>query len=384
LDMNGNDITFESNHNISIDNASLTLKDEGTITANGRVTIHCRGSLFVEDYVTIDGNWDAIVMEGDTDAERVNISGGTFNARGEGVNFYFSNEHASVTITGGTFSCDPSEYVDTENYSVTYNNDGTWTVSCNHNGSTHTNYIDFGNGTHGYTCTVCGKILNEKHSLKFTDIGEVTHTLTCTVCDSHVTEKHSYDENSECNCGAENLLVTTPNELLAAIEKGKHIKLGADIALDNTIYVESNVTIDLNEKTLSCNSTVLCIQPAGTVSISNGNIVSDGGTLINCGTLFIDNCTVTDATTALTNSEGLTNVTNSTLNGAISNYDGTMTLYEGVTLGVGTVNDYYVGLASYGGSIVCHFDPGNNLFTAYGNFDVTNNGDGTWTVTKAE
>ena len=39
-------------------------------------------------------------------------------------------EHAPV-ITNGTFNFDPTDYVDTENYTVTDNGDGTWTVTAN-------------------------------------------------------------------------------------------------------------------------------------------------------------------------------------------------------------------------------------------------------------
>ncbi len=132
LDMNGNDITFEAGCNLYVDNASLTLKDKGTITVSGIVTIDCYNnvSLFIKDEVTLNGNWYAILLDGGSgNAATVNISGGTFNAQGNGKNFFFVSEYASLTITGGTFSCDPSAYVDTEKYEVTENGDGTWTVT---------------------------------------------------------------------------------------------------------------------------------------------------------------------------------------------------------------------------------------------------------------
>ncbi len=41
---------------------------------------------------------------------------------------FSENEGSVITITGGTWSHDPSAYVDTENYTVTNNDDGTWSV----------------------------------------------------------------------------------------------------------------------------------------------------------------------------------------------------------------------------------------------------------------
>ena len=53
---------------------------------------------------------------------------GTAKVSGGTDIFYFS-ERCVATVTGGTFSHDPSAYVDTENYTVTQNEDGTWSVT---------------------------------------------------------------------------------------------------------------------------------------------------------------------------------------------------------------------------------------------------------------
>ena len=53
---------------------------------------------------------------------------GTAKVSGGTEIFYFS-ERCVATVTGGTFSHDPSAYVDTENYTVTPNEDGTWSVT---------------------------------------------------------------------------------------------------------------------------------------------------------------------------------------------------------------------------------------------------------------
>lgn len=381
LDMNGNDITFEPGYSLGVDSSSLTLKGVGTITASGTTAIKCRGSLFIEDNVTVNGSWYAIGLEGYPYANAtVNISGGTINAQGNGVSFIFFNDYTSVTITGGTFSCDPTAYVDTEKYAVTENGDGTWTVDCNHKNSTHTTVTDNGDGAHSFTCTVCDSNVKENHTLIYTDNGNGAHSFTCTVCGSSGKENHSYDEDGECICGAKVLLVSTPDELLAAIEQGGNIKLVADIELASRLMVQSNVSIDLNEKTLSrMTGNIMYVYSGCTVSISNGELVSNSTTIENYGTLSIDNCTLTGHVVLNNNVE--TTVTNSTLNGPVSNYGGTMILYDSVTLGANT--DGNTGLASYDGSIVCYFDPSDMLYTAYAQSVVTNNGDGTWTVTKA-
>ncbi len=181
--------------------------------------------------------------------------------------------------------------------------------------------------------------------------------------------------------------VTTEQELRDAIAKGGNIKLGDDISLAEPLRVESDISIDLNEKTLSCETdTVMDIYKGFTVSISNGKIVGDSTAISNYGTLSIDSCTVTDDLKSLTNKGGTTVVKNSTLNGWIDVYGGTVTFYDDVILGAGTDHPSFIGLAcgDVGASIVCHFDPSGYLYEAYNRQNVTNNNDGTWTVTKAE
>ncbi len=135
LDMNGYGITFaEGSSKLTVNpKSSLTLKGVGTITVDSsnsaiyyKSAILCRGTLFIEDDITINGNGYAISFNW---SGATNISGGTINAKGGDVNFIFYGDDASLTITGGTFSCDPSAYVDLENYTVIENGDGTWTVT---------------------------------------------------------------------------------------------------------------------------------------------------------------------------------------------------------------------------------------------------------------
>lgn len=62
------------------------------------------------------------------------MSGSVVNISGDAIltatsRLFSGNEGSVITITGGTWSHDPSAYVDTENYTVTDNGDGTWTVA---------------------------------------------------------------------------------------------------------------------------------------------------------------------------------------------------------------------------------------------------------------
>lgn len=86
--------------------------------------------LCVSVLFTINGDWFAVSFEGyEYLNATLNVNGGTINAKGNSANFNFVNEYASVVITGGTLSCDPTVYVDTANYNVTDNGNGTWTVT---------------------------------------------------------------------------------------------------------------------------------------------------------------------------------------------------------------------------------------------------------------
>ena len=66
----------------------------------------------------------------DSDAVGVVVNGGTCNVDGGGSLIQVSSGNASdyLTITGGTFNVNPSEYVDTANYNVTHSG-STWTVT---------------------------------------------------------------------------------------------------------------------------------------------------------------------------------------------------------------------------------------------------------------
>lgn len=46
-----------------------------------------------------------------------------------GNRLFYVHLDSRAVITGGTFYHDPSDYVDSEKYTVTQNDDGTWSVT---------------------------------------------------------------------------------------------------------------------------------------------------------------------------------------------------------------------------------------------------------------
>lgn len=84
--------------------------------ADGYGTFNMSGGTISSKYVV----WD---MSGSV----VNISGDAILTATSRL--FSGNEGSVITITGGTWSHDPSAYVDTENYIVTPNEDDTWSVT---------------------------------------------------------------------------------------------------------------------------------------------------------------------------------------------------------------------------------------------------------------
>lgn len=76
---------------------------------------------------------------------------------------------------------------------------------------------------------------------------------------------------------ADEVVVTTEEDLFAAVEKGGYIKLDADISLSKTLTISSgDIILDLNGKTLSYNQDNGTNQTAQCVLITGGNIVIKG------------------------------------------------------------------------------------------------------------
>lgn len=75
---------------------------------------------------TIENTAGGKAIHTGADTQTLKITGGKIT----GKIYVYSDSPASITITGGTYSLDPTELVDTENYVVTSNTtDNTWTVS---------------------------------------------------------------------------------------------------------------------------------------------------------------------------------------------------------------------------------------------------------------
>ena len=191
-------------------------------------------------------------------------------------------------------------------------------------------------------------------------------------------------------------VVTTFEELQAEVNNGGTVKLGGDIALGNeTLVVSSSVPVilDLNGYTLTSNNYYMSIQvdPDVICTIKNGTVTNtaDMYTVSNFGTLTVQNCTLNANNRYPLYNLCTATVTDSTLNGncggnSICNdqaYSGTVTL----TLS-GTVNMEGGIYNNYAASVITVL-PGTYSFnpTYYviaDAYTVTNNGDGTWTVTE--
>ena len=189
-------------------------------------------------------------------------------------------------------------------------------------------------------------------------------------------------------------VVTTLEELQAAVNAGGTVKLGGNIPLgDETLVVSSSVPVilDLNRYTLTSNNyTSIQVQPDVICTIKNGTVTNtaDMYTVSNFGTLTVQNCTLNANNRYPLYNLCTATVTDSTLNGncggnSICNdqaYSDTVTL----TLS-GTVNMEGGIYNIYAASVVTilpgtyNFDP--TSYVDADTYTVTDNGGDTWTVT---
>ena len=169
--------------------------------------------------------------------------------------------------------------------------------------------------------------------------------------------------------------VSNEQELLNALADGGAIKFANDITVSsiNVVEATSNVSIDLNGFTFD--GIRFDIPENTTLNISNGTV---GIRLDNYGgELIVSNCTInTKGIYAPKNDSatGTTTVSNTTVNGELLIRSGIVVLYADVTL-----TDSKALAAEIDGTIICHFDPSAYLGNGA---KATDNGDGTWTVTK--
>ena len=120
--------------NVIINNGTFNAYDDGD--ASGECVYVSSGSSHVPSITTINGGtFNAVdrifyVRVNTRYTQKIVVNGGTFNVDGGGSLIQVSSGNASdyLTITGGTFNVNPSEYVDTANYNVTHSG-STWTVT---------------------------------------------------------------------------------------------------------------------------------------------------------------------------------------------------------------------------------------------------------------
>ena len=120
--------------NVIINNGTFNAYDDGD--ASGECVYVSSGSSHVPSITTINGGtFNAVdrifyVRVNTSYTQKIVVNGGTFNVAEGGSLIQVSSGNASdyLTITGGTFNVDPSEYVDTANYNVTHSG-STWTVT---------------------------------------------------------------------------------------------------------------------------------------------------------------------------------------------------------------------------------------------------------------
>ena len=185
--------------------------------------------------------------------------------------------------------------------------------------------------------------------------------------------------------------VTTFEELQEAVNAGGTVKLGGDITLESSLNIEAAtpVVLDLNGHTITGSGRSVCVWLlSGSCTIRGGSITATGDNAVynysKSGTLMIEGCTIRTDRSALYSGDddAVTTVKNSTLisdiaaifceSGTIS-LEGTVNL-SGKRYTINTMNGNVTVVAG-----TYNFDP-----TSYVNTDtytVTDNGDGTWTVT---
>ena len=185
--------------------------------------------------------------------------------------------------------------------------------------------------------------------------------------------------------------VTTFEDLQAAVNAGGTVKLGGDITLESSLNIEAAtpVVLDLNGHTITGSGRSVCVWLlSGSCTIRGGSITATGDNAVynysKSGTLMIEGCTIRTDRSALYSGDddAVTTVKNSTLisdiaaifceSGTIS-LEGTVNL-SGKRYTINTMNGNVTVVAG-----IYNFDPTSYVDT--GAYTVTDNGDGTWTVT---
>ena len=185
--------------------------------------------------------------------------------------------------------------------------------------------------------------------------------------------------------------IDTYEELQAAVNAGGTVKLGGDITLESSLNIEAAtpVVLDLNGHTITGSGRSVCVWLlSGSCTIRGGSITATGDNAVynysKSGTLMIEGCTIRTDRSALYSGDddAVTTVKNSTLisdiaaifceSGTIS-LEGTVNL-SGKRYTINTMNGNVTVVAG-----TYNFDPTSYVDTD--TYNVTDNGDGTWTVT---
>ena len=185
-------------------------------------------------------------------------------------------------------------------------------------------------------------------------------------------------------------VVTTFEELQAAVNNGGTVKLGGDITLESSLNIEAAtpLVLDLDGHTITGSGRSACVWLlSGSCTIRGGSITATGDNAVynysKSGTLMIEGCTIRTDRSALYSGDddAVTTVKNSTLisdiaaifceSGTIS-LEGTVNL-SGKRYTINTMNGNVTVLAG-----TYNFDP--TSYVDAGAYTVTDNGNGTWSV----
>lgn len=215
-----------------------------------------------------------------------------------------------------------------------------------------------------------------------TDLGTITVAL------KEGSGSGDTEDKGDTDNGIEWTEVSDFDTLKTALETGGNVKLTEDIEGPSTfpegrILPKISFSLDLNGHQLTLNKIDIWDESV-IASISNGTIIStdSSSAAVNVSRgsyLEINNCTLTGSNYwALYIYQGAVTVKNTTLNGGVCvQNSATLTATDNVTV---NKNGYGI-TVSDGGSATFSYDPTDLLSTYYNTGTVTNNGNGTWTVT---
>lgn len=191
------------------------------------------------------------------------------------------------------------------------------------------------------------------------------------------------ENKGDSDDGIEWTVVDNYDDLKSALNKGGNIKLANDITMTEYASITNTVTLNLNNYTLTTGGNGLVVKSGASLSVQNGTIVHNTSQPIrnDGGSVAAEKCILEGQVHALYHISGTSSLKNCTLKGCLTlETSGVITLSDTITFGSGFVHNIYKGInmeSSSTGSVICHFDPTKNIFSG----TVTNNDDGTWTVT---